>query len=175
MIYAVKIRHTGTGLFRNKKGEFTTQGKTYTQLGHAKTSLLSAISDKRIYHCEFVCMHDNYTVENIPVASYIIDYLTRSSKPGQYGYEGDQKKIQEIIRYCKENNLGYKYSKVEQTDEIKGCPFCGANAEINKQNGYMSNGEKYNQYRISCSNKCVSTEYKRNNKEVKLIWNKRSY
>ena len=44
-----------------------------------------------------LCMNDNYTVENIPVASYIIDYLTRSSKPGQYEYEGDQKKIQEII------------------------------------------------------------------------------
>lgn len=176
MIQAVKIKHKETGMFRNKQGEFTSSGRTYTKLGHAKTSLLSSISDKRIYHCDFICLYDGREAEKIPVASYIIDYLSRKVKTGQYGYEANQKKIAEIIRYCRDNGLEYEYNNIKDTNnkgELKECPMCGSKAKLNKQRVTVFNADGYTQYQVECINNCIATMFNKDKELVINTWNRR--
>ncbi len=87
MVLGVKIRNNENGLFRLKDGSFSKNGKTYSTLGFAKSSITNDIScyrvNAKLLNCDFVIFNDNGTIETIPVKTHIIDYLERELKHKQ--------------------------------------------------------------------------------------------
>lgn len=87
MVLGVKIRDNENGLFRLKDGSFSKNGKTYSTLGFAKSSITNDINwyraNIKLLNCDFVIFNDNGTIETIPVKTHIIDYLERELKKHQ--------------------------------------------------------------------------------------------
>lgn len=84
MILGVKIKNNENGLFRLKDGRFSKNGKTYSTLGFAKSSITNDISwyrvNKMLLNCDFVIFNDDGTIQTIPVKTHIIDYFERELK-----------------------------------------------------------------------------------------------
>ncbi len=101
MILGVKIKNNENGLFRLKDGSFSKNGKTYSTLGFAKSSITNDVGyyniNKALLNCDFVIFNDDCTIETIPVRMHIIDVLERRLK----GYEKTK-------LYYEENNYPTK-------------------------------------------------------------------
>lgn len=87
MVLGVKIRNNEDGLFRLKDGRFSKNGKTYSTLGFAKSSITNDIGwcriNKVLLNCDFVIFNDDGTIQTIPVKTHMIDYFERYLKRKQ--------------------------------------------------------------------------------------------
>ena len=120
MIIAVKIRNRVTGEYR-PKGYCNIWSKTGKSWARLKDAKLAVCPDH--WHCklegdfiknyqkelesDFLIFHDNRENEIIPVAQYYIERLTKEADSG-YGSERANRELEEVRKYCKENNIFLK-------------------------------------------------------------------
>lgn len=110
MVLGVKIKDNKTGLFRLKDGRYSKNGKTYSNLRFAKSSVTNDISFrlnsiKNYFNCDFIIFNDDCTIEKISVISHIIEVIKREIKrtsqnlpndPENYWFKYYDKKIKNL-------------------------------------------------------------------------------
>lgn len=110
-ILAVKIIDNNTGLFRKTPGKFSKNGKTFSTLAFAKTSITNEVDgihslnflEKYLYY-DFIISKIDGTIEKIPVKTHIIDLYERRL---------------EEVKKIKEQHMQYSYAVEFENSQIK--------------------------------------------------------
>lgn len=120
MILGVKIKNRENGLFRLRDGRFSKNGKTYSTLGFAKSSITNDISwyrvNKDLLKCDFIVFNDDGSIQIIPVKTHIIDYFERELKRKQnlkMSYEKENYSTQDIENVIFKINCQLEYLRKE--------------------------------------------------------------
>lgn len=126
MVIAVKIKNRETEEFR-RAGWYCSWGKVGKSWVRLRDAKLAVCPD--YWHCnqygdfikayqkelesDFIIFHDDGKTEEIPVATYFIEKLTRETDEG-YGSERAERALKEVKQYCKDNNIKLEETKDEQ-------------------------------------------------------------
>lgn len=107
LILGVKIRDRKTGLYMLKDGRLSKNGKTYSTLGFAKSSITNKTyiyndNYKKWLNYDFVLLKDYGSIEMIPVKEHIIDLFNRKLKENIERKEYYDSKGYKDISYTKE-------------------------------------------------------------------------
>ena len=106
MVIGVKIKDRKTSDYMTKGKGWNKKGKTWSCLRDAKLAVCPScmyVNGKELT-ADFLIFEDNGSMKIIPVATYIIDYLIREAEHS-YRKENILQSIENIKKYCKENNI----------------------------------------------------------------------